>query len=144
MIRIQLFDAYITQEDQVSYKQGQKLMNFRKYFGPERRDIIMLWKAKYKDITFCGLDAREPVHSKERKVTTKFYCQHYGKSISIQHWEETCDYYSKHFPYETYGKKWMQRKGKAIHMKSDFQAHLYEWGEELFKNSIVIHPNFAK
>ncbi len=140
IIRISLFDAYITEKDNTPFKKGSQLLNFRKYFGPERRDIIMLWKAKYDDIIFIGLDSREPTYSPDRKIIIKFYCQHYGKSLSIEHWEETCNYYLNHFPYIPYGQKWEKRKGKAIHKKSDFGRNLYRWGEELFSNAIIIHP----
>lgn len=140
LVRIMLFDAYMTEDDQLPYLRGQQLLNFRKHFGPERRDIIMLWRANYDDIRYVGDDSREPIYSSGRRIITKFNCQHYGKSLSIQHWEETCDYYTKHFPYETYGQKWEQRKGKAIHRKSDFNNELFVWGEDLFCNSIVIHP----
>lgn len=139
LVRISLFDAYITESDQDSIVKCQKLANFRRYFGPERRDIIMLWKV-HDDITFVGIDAREPIFGPEKKVETRFFCQHYGKSLSVKHWEETCDYYAKHFPYETYGLKWENRKGKAIHKESDFGRPLFEWGEELFTHAIVIHP----
>jgi hypothetical protein len=44
----------------------------------------------------------------------------------------------KHFPFETYGKKWTERKGKGIHTESDFQRPLYEWGDELFANAVKI------
>ena len=60
----------------------------------------------------------------------------YGKSLSVAHWEETCDYYIRHFPFETYGKKWTERKGQAIHTQSDFKRPLYEWGEALFANAV--------
>ena len=111
-----------------------------RYFGPERRDIIMLWRASCDDITYAGMDMREPVVPPTRNFNTRFYCQHYGKSLSVQHWEETCAYYLNHFPYETYGRKWQQRQGKAIHVQSDFSRPLYEWGEVLFSNAIMIHP----
>ena len=62
----------------------------------------------------------------------------YGKSLSIEHWEETCDYYIKHFPFDTYGRKWTERKGKAIHTESDFGRQLYEWGETLFANAVKL------
>ena len=44
----------------------------------------------------------------------------------------------RHFPFETYGRKWTERKGQAIHTESDFQRPLYEWGEELFANAVRI------
>ena len=61
-----------------------------------------------------------------------------GKSLSVAHWEETCDYYIRHFPFDTYGKKWIERKGQAIHTESDFKRPLYEWGETLFANAVLI------
>ncbi len=69
-------------------------------------------------------------------VETGLYCQHYGKSLSIAHWEETCDYYVQHFPYETYGAKWEARKGKGVHTLSDFGHRLHAWGKELFANAV--------
>ena len=70
-----------------------------------------------------------------QSVKTDLYCQHYGKSLSVAHWEETCDYYVQHFPYETYGAKWEARKGKAIHTQSDYGNPLHEWGDALFSNA---------
>src|SRR5215204_1499592 len=35
-IRISLFDAYMTEDDCAPYVSGRQLLNFRKYFGPER------------------------------------------------------------------------------------------------------------
>lgn len=133
-IRISLFDAYMTPLDQGAYKIGQSLINFRKFFGPECRNILMLWK-NVPEVSFMGLDAREP--TVPGNVVTRFYCQHYGKSLSVEHWEETCEYYVNHFPYDPYGKKWEARKGKAVHEISDFGRTLFPWGDTLFKNSVV-------
>jgi hypothetical protein len=91
----------MTEEDRKPYARGEKLLNLRKYFGPERRDIIMLWK-NTDSVTFEGLDAREPKVT--GSIATLLYRQHYGKSLSIEHWESTCNYYVKHFPYNPYGK----------------------------------------
>ncbi len=140
VIRISLFDAYITPFDNSAFNKGEKLLNFRKKFGPERRDIAMIWKSDNPYIQYIGKDSREPKFPENLNVITKFLCQHYGKSLSIQHWEDTCDYYINHFPYNEYGKKWSERKGKAIHLNSDFDNPLYEWNDELFKNAIKIHP----
>jgi hypothetical protein len=71
-------------------------------------------------------------------VLTGLYCQHYGKSLSVDHWEETCEYYMRHFPFDTYGQKWRDRKGRAIHTQSDFMRSLYEWGDTLFANAVEI------
>jgi hypothetical protein len=134
-VRVQLFDAYMTEDDHAPFGPGRQLLDFRRYFGPERRDILMFWRNKPK-IHFAEYHAREP--GGLEVITTDLYCQHYGKSLSLDHWEETCDYYIKHFPYETYGKKWTERKGKGVHTQSDFQRPLYEWGDELFANAVTI------
>lgn len=133
-VRISLFDAYMTATDNSSFKQGQSLLNFRQYFGPECRNILMLWK-NTAGVIFCGLDAREP--SVSGNVVVQFYCQHYGKSLSVEHWEETCEYYINHFPYDPYGKKWEARRGKAIHSQSDFARPLIPWSDDLFKHAVT-------
>lgn len=120
-IKIRLFDAYITPDDKKPYKSG-KLFNLRKHFGPEYRDILMIWRNK-PHVKFVGLDMREPII--KGNIITKFYCQHYGKSISIKHWQDTCNYYVNYFP--KYAAKWKKRLGKAIHTKSDFDSMLYSW-----------------
>jgi hypothetical protein len=93
----------------------------------------MLWRNR-PAIGFAEGDGRTPRGM--TAVQTELYCQHYGKSLSVAHWEETCDYYIRHFPFETYGKKWTERKGKAIHTESDFGRPLREWGESLFANAV--------
>lgn len=132
-VRVQLFDAYLTPEDNDPYTSDQQLLDFRRYYGPEQRDILMLWRDS-PDVRFVEGKGRTPQGFKQ--LTTALYCQHYGKSLSEAHWEETCDYYIRYFPPETYGKKWQERKGKAIHTVSDFDRPLYPWGEELFANAV--------
>ena len=87
-------------------------------------------------VFFAEQHAREPGGAE--RVRTDLYCQHYGKSLSVENWEETCDYYVRHFPFETYGRKWRDRKGRAIHTQSDFMWPLYEWGDTLFANAVKI------
>lgn len=134
-IRIPLFDAYITEYDKESYKKGMELYNFRNYFGPERRDILMIWRNR-SGADFRRKDGREPQNIINQLEITKFYCQHYGKSLSVEHWEETCDYYINFFP--KYRDKWQERKGKAIHEKSDFDRPLYIW-DDVKTNSVKIN-----
>jgi hypothetical protein len=134
-VSIQLFDAYMTPDDCASYRSNQELLGFRRYFGPEQRDILMLWRNR-PEVFFAEGYEREP--GGISRLHTDLYCQHYGKSLSVEHWEETCDYYIKHFPFETYGRKWLARKGRAIHTQSDFMRPLYEWGDALFANAVKI------
>jgi hypothetical protein len=134
-VRVRLFDAYITPDDCEPYRPDRALLDFRRYYGPEQRDILMLWRNR-PEIGFAEGHGRTP--GGIGRVRTDLYCQHYGKSLSIDHWEETCDYYIQHFPFETYGRKWTERKGQAIHTQSDFMRPLYEWGEELFANAVRI------
>ena len=134
-VSIQLFDAYLTPDDYTPYRLGQELLGFRRFYGPEQRDILMLWRNRL-DVFFAEGHERQP--GGISRLLTDFYCQHYGKSLSVDHWEETCDYYIKHFPFETYGRKWLARKGRAIHTQSDFMRPLYEWGDTLFANAIKI------
>jgi hypothetical protein len=134
-VRIRLFDAYMTPDDRAPYRSDRELLGFRRFFGPEQRDILMLWRNR-PEVFFGPQHAREP--GGIERVETDLYCQHYGKSLSVEHWEETCDYYLRHFPFDTYGRKWRDRKGKAVHTESDFMRPLYEWGEALFANAVKI------
>jgi len=134
-VRVQLFDAYMTPEDCEPYRPDVPLIDFRRFYGPEQRDILMLWRNR-PEIHFAEVHGRTPGGTEQ--VKTDLYCQHYGKSLSVDHWEETCDYYLRHFPFETYGRKWTERKGRAIHTESDFKRPLYEWGSDLFANAVRI------
>ncbi|CCN81683.1 conserved hypothetical protein [Vibrio nigripulchritudo SFn27] len=136
-IRIPLFDAYLTPDDYLGIRKKDKLINSRKYFGPERRDIIFIWSSLV-ETRFEKDDSREPEIDSDNFLTM-FRCQHFGKALSLQRWEKKCDYYANNFP-EIYREKWLKRKGRGIHTLSDFGTPLYQWGDELFRNAIVIHP----
>jgi len=128
-VRVQLFDAYLTPDDHTPVLHSERLLHRRRCFGSERRDILMLWR-NLPQVCFLGLDAREPTGVD--RIVTHFRCQHYGKAISVEQWEATCDYYATHFPHDSYGRKWLERKGRAIHTMSDFGRPLQEWGTSLF------------
>lgn len=136
-IRVPLFDAYMTHDDALDIKEGEVLLNRRKYFGPERRDIIFIWSS-LSGADFILDDAREPTIYSKRYLTL-FKCQHFGKALSVSRWEDKCDYYINNFP-GVYADKWLRRKGQAIHKESDFSTSLYTWGKDLFDNAVVIHP----
>lgn len=121
-IRMKLFDFYITPDDvdQPYYK--------RQFIGPEYRNILMAFRNSPK-LLYDHLDQRSP--RIEGHVIVSGFVRHYGKAISVQQWEDTCDYYSKYFP--KYSQKWKDRKGKAIHTMSDFGRPLITWEEKEVK-----------
>lgn len=121
-ITMKLFDFYITEEDkELDY-------SHRKWMGPEYRNIPMIFRMK----------AALGWHYPDQRICTTVpgsielesgYVKHYGKSISVDEWEATCDYYIEYFP--NYSEKWKARKGKAIHSDlSDFNRPLIQWHEK--------------
>lgn len=140
-VRVQLFDAYLTAERQSAFARGDYLEEIERMYGPERRDILMLWKNSNM-FFYEGLDQREPVaRHNARIITAPLFCKHFGKGISVVQWEETCDYYEMHFP-EPYKSKYTARRGKAIHLMSDFGTPLHPW-ESVRNHAICIHPDVA-
>lgn len=130
-IWMRLFDFYITEEDvHLHYSK-------RKWMGPEYRNIGMIFRAgsatgwHYPDQRICSTNKNIFLH--------EGFVKHYGKAISVEEWDKTCDYYGNHFP-EPYKTKWNNRRGKAIHTLSDFGRPLITWEEkETSKYLFKIH-----
>lgn len=131
--RFQLFDGYMTPEHQAEYRSGS-LADLPRAWGTERRDILMLFRVA--QARYRGLDQREPVVM-GRISTTQVFVKHFGKCLSVEQWEETCDYYATHFP-EPYRSKWEARRGGAIHTQSDFGRKLYEWEEIISQSNLQV------
>jgi GT2 family glycosyltransferase/glycosyltransferase involved in cell wall biosynthesis len=120
-IKMKLFDFYITPEDE------NKNYFDRKWIGPEYRKIIMAFR-NTDEIKYEMPDQREVIIGKG-KILEDGFVKHYGKAISVEEWEKTCEYYSKYFP--KYAEKWRKRKGKAVHYGfSDFGNPLITWEEK--------------
>ena len=119
-IRCRFFDFYITPND------INKHFLEREYCGIEYREIITLFRPE------MGLNFphREPFIPNKKEFTLG-KVKHYGKAVSVEEWEKTCDYYANHL-YEVnngqlISEKWKKRKGKAVHNKSDFNTDLITW-----------------
>ena len=121
--RFRLFDGYLTNGRQQHYRGGD-LAALPRMWGPEFRDILILFRAA--NARYAGLDRREPILSGHISLAPVMV-KHFGKCLSVEHWEETCAYYAEHFP--AYSAKWEARKGKALHTISDFGRELYTWNE---------------
>tara|TARA_R110002110_G_scaffold7542_1_gene38503 strand:+ start:127 stop:879 length:753 start_codon:yes stop_codon:yes gene_type:complete len=127
-----LFDVYITPED------IDKPFIDREYIGCEFRDIPMLFrpnsKVRFHNRVPIGINSIGMIGG-----TVK----HFGKGISVEHWEETCDYYINHLNErmpngEDISTKWKRRKGKAIHKGvSDFGLPLIKWDDRYTSEHII-------
>ena len=121
-VRMKLFDFYITEED-VHLKYTE-----RRWLGPEFRTINMMYR-NGPSIAFTVPDQREMRLPAGYRTLNAGFVKHYGKAITVEQWEETCDYYAEWFP-EPYKTKWANRRGKAIHTESDFGRPLITWEQK--------------
>lgn len=138
IIRMKLYDFYITRHNKEPYKRGNKLENLREQCGPEYRLIKMLFRpdcCNYPADVLCNREPHLNLTSEKTQIFTSGDIKHYGKSISIDHWEETCDHYIQTCP--IYANKWRNRKGKAIHTYSDFGNNLIKWYEKDTKGFLL-------
>lgn len=119
-IRMKLFDYYITEEDvNIHYSK-------RMWIGPEFRNILMAFR-NLSTLDYSSPDQREVHLRSPGTILNKGYVKHYGKAISVQQWEDTCEYYGTHFP--KYSAKWNARRGKAVHAESSFGNVLITWSQ---------------
>lgn len=123
-IACRLYDVYITPEDA-----GKEYLE-RNWVGPEYRTIVFFFKnSPY--LVYNKPDQRVVDLPPGKQVVISGYVKHFGKGISVQHWEETCDYYINFWP--KYAAKWQQRKGKAV--KADYKS---DFGNPLIKFNDVL------
>jgi len=131
--RLRLYDYYITKDDiNLNWKD-------RKWLGPEYRDILMLFKG-HPDIQF---KSRTPSLPYWFKVDRSGFVKHYGKAISVEEWEKTCQYYINHLNERGVKQRWAGRIGKAVHTHSDFGNELITWDDRVqkgvcLKNNMIL------
>lgn len=121
--RFRLFDGYLSPGFHFPYERGP-LEELPRLWGPEYRDIIMLFRADA--ASFSGGQRGPSINGATQRADV--LVKHYGKCLSVEHWEETCRFYANHFP-DRFSVKWKARIGKAIHTESDFGRPLYDWDE---------------
>lgn len=126
---MKLFDYYITDMD--AYGKYTE----REMLGCEYREILMMFK-NTPEVKYHMPDQRMATLKNDAQLLHSGYVKHYGKAISIEEWEKTCEYYANHFP-EPYKSKWEARKGKAIHTMSDFGRPLIRWHEKEAKGILL-------
>lgn len=127
-IKMKLFDFYITENDL------HKNYSEREWLGPEYRSILMVFR-NLLTLSYRYPDQREVELGDEGTVIESGYVKHFGKALSEELWERKCDYYAESFP--RYSEKWKSRKGKSIHVKSDFGFDLIRWDEKETKGILL-------
>lgn len=127
---MRLFDYYITDWD--AYGKYSE----REWLGCEYREILMMFR-NTPEVRYHLSDQRMATLKDDARILKAGYVKHYGKAISIEEWEKTCEYYATHFP-EPYKSKWESRKGKAVHHGlSDFGRPLIRWHEKEAKGILL-------
>lgn len=125
-----LFDGYLT-ADSEAYA-GGNLADLLRMWGPEYRDILILFRVSAS--RFAGDGNRCP-RTSGRIDRAPMFVKHFGKCLSVEHWEDTCRYYAAEGWPEHYRKKWTGRMGKAIHAFSDRGRALRTWDDLMAKSS---------
>ncbi len=123
-IACRLYDVFITPEDvKLPYLK-------RDFVGPEYRTITFFFKnSPY--LSYDKPDQRVVNLEPGIQIQVAGIVKHFGKGLSVQHWEETCDYYINFWP--KYAAKWRERKGKAV--KKDYKS---DFGNKLIKFNDVL------
>jgi glycosyltransferase involved in cell wall biosynthesis len=119
-----LFDGYLTEQVQAPYA-GGRLEDLPRMWGPEYRDILILFRVSAS--RFVGDGNRCPRTEGAIAPAPGVFVKHFGKCLSVEHWEDTCRYYSAEGWPEHYRRKWTKRMGKAIHTTSDRGRALRSW-----------------
>lgn len=126
-VACKLFDVYITPED------VDKDWKEREWIGPEYREILFFFKnSPY--LRYHLPDQREVSLPPNAVITRQGTIKHFGKGMSVEHWQDTCKYYMQ---WPKYRDKWQARQGKAVHTKSDFNNNLIQWQDRDKKGFIL-------
>lgn len=119
-IACRLYDVHITPED------VDKHYLKREWVAPEFRTIVFFFRnSEY--LKYDKPDQRIVNLEPGIQIPVHGAIKHFGKAVSVQQYEDTCEYYSKFWP--KYADKWRKRKGKAIKedYMSDFGNPLVKW-----------------
>lgn len=122
-IACRLYDFYITPEDE------EKNYKLREWIGPEYRTIVFFFRNS-PQINYSLPDQRiVTLPNDVGDIPIHGDIKHFGKGFSIKQWDDTCNYYIRHWP--KYADKWRKRLGKAVHkeMESDFGNKLIKWSD---------------
>jgi glycosyltransferase involved in cell wall biosynthesis len=125
MTVMKLYNAVMTKDDK---EPVEKLENARKYFDPVPREIPFIFhrSAMYHGGIKCERYPKIPtMEGFFPKVLHKGLVQHYGRAISKEEWDKTCDHYIKNVP--ALSEKWKGEKKKGC-IRKDIE-NLKTWDE---------------
>ncbi len=128
-VRMMLFNAIITEDDYKPYDGTRPLMDFRRWFDPSFREILMVFSGK---LAFDGQIAceREPTRIPDgAKIRTHGYVQHYGRAVSCMQFVDTCHHYINNVP--LFADKWKAELEEGAVKSSE---GLVSWNDCITRN----------
>ena len=128
------YDAYITPEDATC---GWKMR--RPWVGPGWEFAPYFYRNR-PWLKFSQPDQRNLQMTSRERLRIEGNVLHWGKGISVEHWERKCRYYSDVFG-PKYQAKWEGRKGKAVQIdwKSVYGNPLVRW-EDVRAGTVETFP----
>jgi len=126
IVSLMLFDTYITKEDEHVDKWRYQE---RRMSAPEFQIMPYFYRTSL-PLEFNQPDQRIMFFPNE-EIVLAGKVRHWGKGISVEHFEKKCLYYAQ---WPKYAEKWEARRGQAVHTVSDFGNPLVEWEEILNGN----------
>lgn len=124
-VAIGRFYAYLTRDDSEPYAGDRPLHGFRTMFGPERQDLVMVWR-NVEHVDYRGLDVEQP-RGLSGDVERKFVSQHYEKALSAALWDARCHELARQHVGQR--DKLMAQVGEGIRQVSDSGRPLMTWRE---------------
>ena len=127
-IACESYDTYITPEDE-----EHSLWHYdkREWVSQEYEFSPYFYRASL-PLDFWKPDQRNMDLPKGVGFALHGKVRHWGKGLSVEHWDQKCDYYAEIFG-PKYAAKWASRRGNAVKedMKSDFGFPLVKWEDVL-------------
>lgn len=126
VIAIELYDSYITDEDKDLDRWDYRE---RAYVGDEYMLVPAFYRAR-RPLRYYRPDQRNIDIPSDAVIKVGGKLRHWGKGISVPHFDAKCDYYAETFG-PKYADKWRKRKGHAVHSISDYGRPLVRWDDVL-------------
>lgn len=137
-VALMSFDVYVTEEDAhlptADYRQ-------RRYCTPAFQ-VQPYFYRNNQDLVFQLPDQRNltSTWTQQGEYVLTGMLRHFGTGISVEHWDNKCQYYGEVFG-PRYAEKWNSRRGKAVHTHDSFGVELVLWDD---LRTGKVKPDFSR